>query len=69
MAKFTERLDIKMTSQDMLLLAEKSLRAHMPITVYARNIIISHINPMMKQGEKIDATFNLEKTESRPMED
>lgn len=44
---FTERLDIKMTPEDMLLLAEASLKADMPLTVYARQIILDAINPMI----------------------
>lgn len=57
MRKYTERLDIKMTPQDMLLLAEASLKANLPITVYARNLIIDQLNPMLhgaKGKEKCD---------------
>lgn len=52
MAKYTERLDIKMTPQDMLLLAEESLKAGMPLTVYARELIISQINPLIGLSKK-----------------
>lgn len=51
MAKYTERLDIKMTSQDMLLLAEASLKAGKPLTVYARDLILDQINPMMRTNK------------------
>lgn len=71
MAKFTERLDIKMTSQDMLLLSEASLKARLPLTVYARELIISQLNPMLQKsvpgGE--NESLHMEKTISRPVED
>lgn len=54
---YTERLDIKMTSQDMVLLAEASLKAGMPLTVYARELIVSQLNPMLRQprgGDKCE---------------
>lgn len=47
MAKYTERLDIKMTKEDMCLLATASLKAGKPLTVYARELILNQINPMM----------------------
>lgn len=47
MAKFTERLDIKMTPEDMAILAEESLKANLPLTVYARELIIKQINPLL----------------------
>lgn len=50
MRKYTERLDIKMTSQDMVLLAEASLKAGLPITVFARELIIKQLNPMLKES-------------------
>lgn len=48
MAKYTERLDIKMTPEDMAILAAQSLKEGMPLTVYARELILSQINPMLK---------------------
>lgn len=61
MAKFTERLDIKMTPEDMALLAEKSRIAGMPLTVYARELILRQINPLLRGG---NASIPLEKTKS-----
>lgn len=49
MGKYTERLDIKMTSQDMCILAAASLKAGKPLTVYARDLILNQINPMMRE--------------------
>lgn len=54
MAKYTERLDIKMTSQDMLLLAEASLKAGKPLTVYARELILNQINPLFMDANVED---------------
>ena len=50
MRKYTERLDIKMTAEDMAILAEASLKAGLPLTVYARELIISQINPLLFLG-------------------
>lgn len=50
MAKYTERLDIKMTSQDMCILATESIKAGKPLTVYARDLILNQINPMMRDN-------------------
>lgn len=55
MRKYTERLDIKMTSQDMVLLAEASLKAGLPITVFARELIIKQLNPMLKESGGVNA--------------
>lgn len=52
MGKYTERLDIKMTPEDMLLLAEASLKAGMPLTVYARYLIVLQLNPLMKGAKE-----------------
>lgn len=49
MSKYTERLDIKMTAEDMAFLSEASLRANKPLTVYARELIIKQINPMFRE--------------------
>lgn len=50
MAKYTERLAIKMMPEDMAILAEMSLRARVPLTTYARELLIKQINPMLKNG-------------------
>lgn len=47
MARYTERLDIKMTREDMALLAAAALRHGMPLTVYARELLINQINPLL----------------------
>lgn len=47
MAKYTERLDIKMTKEDMALLAQASLKAGQPLTVYARVLILRQLNPLL----------------------
>lgn len=47
MAKYTERLDIKMTKEDMALLAAASLKAGQQLTVYARNLILRQLNPLL----------------------
>lgn len=49
MAKYTERLDIKMTPEDMQLLAVSSLKAEKPLTVYARELIIRQLNPLLRE--------------------
>lgn len=46
--KFTERLDIKMTKEDMYLLAQAAYNADKPLTVYARDLIVKQINPLFK---------------------
>lgn len=65
MAKFTERLDIKMTPEDMALLAALSIKAGMPLTVYAREIIIRQINPLLGGGG--NASISLERDKSRQL--
>lgn len=47
MARYTERLDIKMTAEDMALLAAGALAHNLPLTVYARELIINQLNPML----------------------
>lgn len=66
MRKYTERLDIKMTSQDMLLLAAASLKANQPLTVYARNLILNQINPMMQANKEGGVNARLEMENSEP---
>lgn len=66
MRKYTERLDIKMTSQDMLLLAAASLKANQPLTVYARNLILNQINPMMQANKEGRVNARLEMENSEP---
>lgn len=66
MAKFTERLDIKMTAEDMQLLAEGALKAGIPLTVYARNIILQRINPLFGGSYEVS---DMEKDIPRPVED
>lgn len=47
MARYTERLDIKMTPEDMALLAAGALGHGLPLTVYARELIINQLNPLL----------------------
>lgn len=48
--RYTERLDIKMTKEDMFILAQKAYKEGKPLTVYARELIINQINPLLKQS-------------------
>lgn len=66
MAKYTERLDIKMTSEDMYILAEKALKADKPLTVYARELILQQINPLLREGRQ-DEGGNVETNKSSPV--
>lgn len=67
MARYTERLTIKMTPEDMQLLAVESLKAKLPMTTYAREVILSRINPMFTEnGNEVDAVA---KTTLRAVED
>lgn len=66
MAKFTERLDIKMTAEDMQLLAERALKADKPLTVYAREIIVERINPLFGGS---DASSSVEGDKPHSVED
>ena len=54
MAKYTERLDIKMTPEDMAILAEESYIKGLPITVYARQLILNQINPLLSDKCECD---------------
>lgn len=67
MAKYTERLVIKMTPEDMAQLAEASLRAGLPLTVYARELIINQINPLFAGGGQ-HARTAVERVEPRALE-
>ncbi len=69
MRKYTERLDIKMTPEDMQLLAVKSLKAGMPLTVYARELIIKQLNPMLVEGQANNAISGLDKDKSGSVAD
>lgn len=66
MAKFTERLDIKMTPEDMTLLAAASLKAKLPLTVYARELILRQLNPLFGGSNEISS---VESSQSRTVED
>lgn len=66
MAKFTERLDIKMTPEDMALLAAASLKAKLPLTVYARELILRQLNPIFRGS---DETSSMESRQPRTVED
>lgn len=66
MRKYTERLDIKMTAEDMALLAESAIRVGVPLTVHARNLILLHINPLLGGN---NASSTMESGEPGPMED
>lgn len=47
--KYTYRLVIKMTEEDMCLLESEALRHGLPFTSYARTLILNQINPLIKK--------------------
>ena len=67
MARYTQRLVIKMTPEDMQLLTVASEVVGIPTTSYARQIILKHINPFFK-GEA-DAGKHVETIDARLLED
>ena len=67
MRKYTERLDIKMTPEDMQLLAAQAYEVGIPLTVYARSIILDVINPMF--GGNDNANERMEANQSRKLEE
>lgn len=50
--KYTRRFVIYLTSEELLLIQNAAEHASLPPTVYARNLILAKVNPLLNHEEK-----------------
>ena len=50
--KYTKRFVIYLTGEELLLIQKAAEQASIPPTVYARNLILARVNPLLNHEEK-----------------